>query len=187
MRREPNSSRLKSNSSSRGSRYSRRLGFPVENIPGVEAVGRWRKRPADRSRLRSYRSCSCYRNCRNRSCRRRYSSRRRCSCRNRGNRDSNNCGNRRCESRANHGCGNRDWNSCASRCSNSWEPVDNLSSGLVDNLNLGPVDRRWLAGRQPGPGWQRWRGLGFDPLAQRRAASGQCCLGQICCILRMRK
>jgi hypothetical protein len=155
MHREPNSNRLTPSSSSQGSRCSRRLGFRVENIPGAEAVGRWRKRLAGRM---CRRSCHSYCRCsRNRCSWSRYSFRCRCSCRNRENRGWDN--------RGSHGCANRGWSNCANRYSNSWEPVeksgpvDSLSSGLVDSLNLGLVDRRSLAGRQRGPGWQRRRGL----------------------------
>ena len=172
MRQEPSNSRLMPSSSSQGSRCSRRLEFPVENIRGVVAAGRRRKRPAGRSRLGSYRSYSCYRNCRNRSCRRR------CSCRNRENRGWDN--------RGSHGFENRGWNNCVNRYSNSLELVDNLNLELAGNWNLGPADRRLLAGRRPGPSWRRPRDPGSDQ-ARRRAESGPCCLGRICCILRKRK
>jgi len=181
MRREPSSSRPKTNSSSPGSICSRRRGFPAENIPGVEVAGRRRKGPADRKCHRRYRSCSCRRNSRSwsRSCRCRCNCCRRYSCRNRGSRvnhDWNSRGSRGCDNFANHGCANRDWNSCGNRYSNSLAAAGNLNLELADNWNSGLVDRRSRVGRQRGPGWLRRQGPGS---AQRPVASGQCCLGLI--------
>jgi len=172
MRREPSSNRLKTNSSSRGSIYSRRLEAPAGNILGVEGADRKRKSPAGRSRHRNCRSCSCHCSSQNRCNCRRYS-----CCRDRGNRG--------CDNRGNLCCGNRGWNSCGSRYSNSLAAVGNLNSGSADNLNWGLADRRLPAGRRRGPGWQRQRDPGTGQRAQRLAASEQS-LEPIYCILKMR-
>jgi hypothetical protein len=182
MRREPSSSLLKTNSSSRESRYSRRREFPVENIPGEAVAVRKRKGLAGRRCRRNCRSCSYRRRSRNRSrsCHRRYSCRNRDTCQNRGSRwsrDWNNRGNLCCdrENLCCENCANRGWNSWLNRYSNR--------SALADNLDWGPVDRRSQVERRRGPGWPRWQDpeFEFDPQARRPVASGPRC-PQVCCI-----
>ena len=152
MRREPSSSRLKTNSSIPGSIYSRHLGAPVASIPGEEVAGRRRRRPTGRSRHRNCHSCSCCRSSQNhwncRCCNWGRYNLGRCNCRRYSWRNHGSRG----ENHANYDCGNRDWNSCGNRYSKNLAAVDNLNSGPVDNSNWRPADRRSRAARQRGQG-----------------------------------